>query len=291
MRVIKSLAVMGLAVLALGGLCWAQAGGDAGGRAGRQGREGRMGGRTQAEMTQMRVEMMVRTMEGLELTEEQKQAVEKLRVEFNEKIKPMADKVDERSTALRERMQNDPDDAEGIRQMREEIDKSNKEIEQAFTEFTEKVKGTLTEEQKTKYNETPMARMGGMRQRMQWMGEAFRDVMQKVLPFDMRALGGLELTQEQQQKTQDLLKEYLEKIEKTRLEYEGKFQEILTEEQKKQYEELKANPDQGRMGGGGAPGEGAGQGGRGGRGGRRGAGGAGGAGGNGGGNGGGADAF
>ena len=254
MKAIKGLVTTCLAILVAGGLCWAQA--DGGGRQ-RQRRPGAQADRSPGTMVMMRVDNMVRMLNTLDLSEEQKQTIETLRTTFNEKADPLVEKLSEKSKALAERQQNDPDDAEGIKQMRQEIDESTQALNQAAGEFMEKARGVLTEEQKQKLQAAPGGGQGGPGGQGQIM-QVIRDLMQRVLPFDLRAMRDLDLNDQQRQQTLDLLKQYQEAIEKTRLEYAGKFEGILTEEQKKQYEEIKNNPDAGGMGG------------RGGRGGRRG---------------------
>ncbi len=244
MKVVKYCVATSLVLLMLGGLTWAQEDVDrprrqrrpdgAGRRGGQGGARGNMG-----NMLMMRLSRVFRALQTVELTDEQKQTVEALRVEFAEKMEPLAKALGENNMAMRERRQNDPDDVEGLEAMRKEMRETFELIGKSEAELIEKIKAVLTEEQVKKFDEALTQGRGGGR-----MGRGMR----QLLPFNPRVLGQLELTEEQRQKLQTLLTEYQEVLGKLRTEYEEKFKELLTDEQKQKVEAANETAPGGRRG-------------------------------------------
>ena len=261
MKVVNRLAATTLAILLAGGLGFAQAG--PGGRgAGRPQRGGAEQDRAPGASVMMRVEYMCRAYGLLDLTQEQKDNLGKMRTEFNAKAQPLMEKMQTTSKTLAERQQNDPEDAEGIKQMKQEIGENSRALELALAEFTEKSQGLLTDEQRAKMEQGPGQR-GGQGQARQFI-QNMRFSMQSLMPFDLRAVGALNLTDAQQKQSVDLLTQWRVEAAKLAAQYQEKFKGILTEEQKKQYDEIQANQPQaenvgqgqrrqGRQGGDNAP--------------------------------------
>lgn len=229
MKVVKCCVATSLVFLMLAGLTWAQKDVDRPRRQKRPDRAGRMQGRERAgqNMFGMRMSRVFRAVQSVELTEKQKQTVEALRVEFTEKIAPLGKALGEKAKAMRERRQNDPDDAEGLATMRKEMREAFEAIGKAEAELIEKIKAVLTEEQVKKFEEALTQRRGGQR---------IDRAMRQLMPFNPRVLGQLELTEEQREKLKTLLEEYQEAIGKLKTKYEGKFQKLLTDEQKQKLE-------------------------------------------------------
>lgn len=232
MKVVKYCVATSLVFLMLAGLTWAQEDVDRPRRQKRPDRAGRMQGRERAgrDMFRMRMSRVFRAIQSVELTEEQKQTVEALRVEFTEKIAPLGKALGEKAKAMRERRQNDPDDVEGLKAMRKEMRESFGAIGKAETELIEKVKAVLTEDQVKKLDEALAQRPGGQR-----IDRALR----QLLPFNPRTLRDLELTDEQREKLKTLMENYREDFGKLKTKYEGKFEKLLTDEQKQKLEAAK----------------------------------------------------
>ena len=235
MRAVKCYAITSLVLLLAVGLVWGQQGRNRGDRPDRADRAGRMGqhGGMRGGMMMGGVQRIQRVLDGLELTDQQRQTIEAFRVEYTEKIQPLTEEMREKGKAMRDRRQNDPDDAEGFKQMREEMIALRQEMTRTTQEFTEKVKGELTDQQKTKLDEALAARGRGNR---------IDRILGALMPVDPRALGELNPTEEQRQKFQALVEELRAAVEKLRADYGEKFKELLTDEQKQKLEELKANP-------------------------------------------------
>jgi len=232
MRAVKYCVITSLVLLLALGLVWGQRGGDRGNRPDRAERAGQQRG-MRGGMMMGGVQRIQRVLDGLELTDQQKQTVEAFQVEYTEKIQPLTEKMRDKGRAMRDRMQNDPDDAEGLRQMREEMNGLMQDMIKATEEFTEKVKGELTEEQKTKFDQ---ALAGGGR------GNRVNRMIDALMPVNRWTLRELNLTEEQQKKYDALAEEFRVAVEKLRADYGEKFKELLTDDQKKKLEELEANP-------------------------------------------------
>lgn len=160
----------------------------------------------------------------LKLSTEQKEKVEKIVKEFEEKNKDLTGKARE---DFQKAIQNKDKDAikTAATQMREVREKAEK----LRGEYLEKVAGLLTNEQKKTLEDVKKEQPGAGRPNVQPFGRPGAGGARapgQVLPAQLQ--DELKLTAEQK-----------EKIAKLQKEIEAKVNEVLTEEQKKKLEELK----------------------------------------------------
>jgi Spy/CpxP family protein refolding chaperone len=163
--------------------------------------------------------------EKLSLTKEQKEKLEKIEKEFADKSKDAEAKVKEaREKAIQDK------NREAFAKVRE----MTQDLQKMRGEYTDKVKGVLTDEQKKKFEEATQAgRRPGVR--------PVPPNIQPIRPFG-RGDARPDLNSREVQEKLGLTAEQKEKLEKLQKEFESKSNEVLTEEQKKKLEELKKQP-------------------------------------------------
>lgn len=154
--------------------------------------------------------------EKLKLSAEQKSAIAKLENEYKDKSKPLADKLAE---AAKKAVQDK--DREALQGLREQ----GKALQELRTEYRKKVVATLNDEQKKNYQEASQ-RGGGFGAFGGFIGG--RGVGQILAPALQQRL--------------NLSDEQKDKLNKLQKETEGKLNDILTPEQRKQLEELRKAP-------------------------------------------------
>jgi len=175
--------------------------------------------------------------EKLKLTGEQKDKLAKLQKEFDEKVKPAADKLKE----LREKAGKDRGDREAFQALREQ----GETIRKTRGEFEDKVKGLLTDDQKKTFEQEsrrpapPGDRPGQPGRGQPGRGQPGRDPQ----PGRGGPPGGI-FSAEVQERL-GLSAEQKEKLDKIKKELDAKTQEVLTDEQKKKLEELRGERPRG----------------------------------------------
>jgi Spy/CpxP family protein refolding chaperone len=159
------------------------------------------------------------TQEKLNLTAEQKDKIDKLEKEFADKTKDTETKIREaREKAIQDK------NREAFAKIRE----MTTEAQKVRTDYEDKVKGVLNDEQKKQFEEAARAgRRPGI--------DALR------VPFGRNA-DSQGLQSKDVQEKLGLSAEQKEKLEKLQKEFESRSQEVLTDEQKKKFEELKKQP-------------------------------------------------
>jgi Spy/CpxP family protein refolding chaperone len=174
--------------------------------------------------------------EKLKLTDEQKEKVEKIVKEFTSAQKKGAEKLHEAMEKARQ-----DKNPEGFRKVGELVRETIEAAQKRRTQAEGKLKEVLTEEQKKTYEQLKKELPpfpGGQPPFPGGTPPFFPGMMQvpgQILPPHLQQL--LKLTPEQK-----------EKLAKLQKEAEGKVMELLTDEQKKQLEEMKK-----RLGPGGFP--------------------------------------
>jgi hypothetical protein len=160
----------------------------------------------------------------LNLTAEQKEKVAKLEKEFEEITGKAREALQK---ALQDRSSGSTVPREKLREMREATEKLR-------TEYEGKLTALLTDEQKRKFEEAKQTARprGGFGQNL--------PNLQNIRPFGRGDDQGLQ-SKDVQEKL-NLNNEQKTKLEQLQKEFEAKQLEVLTEEQKKKYEELKKQP-------------------------------------------------
>lgn len=241
MKHVRALLVMGLVLLTASMILAQNAGG--GGRQRGNPAQGAPGGRGGMNMVQMRTDRVFRALEGIELSDQQKQTIEALRTETGEKSRPLSDELQSKTRDLRDRMQNDPQDQAGIQQMRQGVADVMTKVGQVETELIDKVKAVLTADQ-VKQFETALDSQNP---------RGIRALIDQIFPAPVNMVRQLNLNAQQQADLRKLNDEFRAAVEKLRDEYAAKIQEKLTPEQR---ERLKQLQEQAEVTGGGPGGPG-----------------------------------
>lgn len=155
--------------------------------------------------------------EKLNLTAEQKEKIEKIEKEFADKNKDSQEKI--REAAQKARQDQD----------RTALQKVMETVQKQRGEFEDKVKAVLNDEQKKKFEE---AKATGRRPGV-------------IQPGQVRPIGRAgdqSLQSRDVQEKLNLTAEQKTKLEQLQKELEAKSLQVLTEQQKKQFEELKKQP-------------------------------------------------
>jgi hypothetical protein len=159
----------------------------------------------------------------LKLTDEQKKKLADLEKEFQGKSKEANDKLTQIRAKIRDRTP-----VEAVQQLREQM----QAVRQLRADYEGKVKALLDDDQKKKYEaEARPARPAIQIQPALPLRRPAPNAPGQLLPADV--LEKLNLTAEQKEKLEKLLKEY-----------ENKALDVLTDEQKKKYEDLKKETPQ-----------------------------------------------
>jgi Spy/CpxP family protein refolding chaperone len=233
-----------LVVLLAAGMVAAQDDGGRRGRGGRERRAGRMmgGGGAMAALGNL---------DALELTEEQKEQIEKLRAEFQAKMEGQRDEMRKAFEEMRKFRQDNPDDREGLQKKRQEMMQKMAPMREATQNFLESVKGVLNEEQLKKFNELTAQAPGrggfGGRMGVGQMGGRFGRAQGALPGMDPRTMNQLELTDEQKDKVRGLLQRFAEEQQQLVEKYQGLFKEMLTPEQAEKFAQLQKEAND-RMG-------------------------------------------
>ncbi len=173
----------------------------------RQGRGGGPGG-------QQRELVSAELQEQLKLTPEQKDKIGKLNAEYTDKTKPINDKLKE----AREK-------GVGFEEQREQF----QELQKVRTEYSDKVKALLNDEQKKAFDEANQRRRGGPGGPGGPGGGFGRPAETSLFSSDVQEKLGLSAEQK-------------EKLTNLKKEMDEKSLNVLTAEQKTKWEELKKQP-------------------------------------------------
>ena len=241
MKALKALVVMSMVFVLVGAAAFAQGRGERGERGGRAGRGQRAGGRQGGAMG------ILNRIGELDLTDEQREKIDKLRTEFEEKMKGSRETMRTAFTELRAYREKNPDDREGLRKKRQEMMQKMAPMREGMQGFIESVKGVLNEEQLKKFNEMVAAGGGPGGRRGRAAGGRFGGAGARLPGLDPRAIEQLNLTDEQKEKVKGLLQAFAEE-QKTLIEkYQGLFKEMLTPEQQEAFEKAKVDADKRRQ--------------------------------------------
>ena len=243
-----------LVVLFIGAVTWAQdqpardreggrrgdrrARGEGGRRFGR-GRGASLVGRARNALTQ------------LELTDDQRDRIEKLRADFETANRDKTQKVADARRAMGEYRRNNPDDREGLREKARAMMEQQQELRQAEQGLVDGIKALLKEDQLKKFNELmAQGAQGGFGEGAMAAFRAMRD-----LGVSFRLMQDLGLTPEQTEKVRGLVQAYTEEQSKLQEKYRELIQKELTAEQKEKYKKAAEASEEmrqrfrGRMGG------------------------------------------
>lgn len=223
MKRFRVILVTALVVLMTGAIGLAQQRGERR-RAGRQGAAAR---RMRQGVGQGQ---MLRVLGELDLTDEQKEKVAKLREDFTKRAEENRAEMREAFQELRKFRQENPNDQEGLRKKREEMRGKIAPMREATQNLLEEVKGVLNEDQIKKLEEIQQR---GMRRR----GIRTGPVLPGVPP---QVIGQLELTDEQQEKVKGLAQAYQEEQRQLIEKYKGLLKLFLTPEQAEKFEKAMA---------------------------------------------------
>jgi len=240
MKALKGLVLMSLVFVLIGAVSFAQ---DRGGRERPRDRGERVGARLGGGLA------ILNRLGELDLTDEQREKIEKLRAAFEEKTKGNREEMRKVFTDVRTYRQEHPDDQEGLRKKREEMMQKLAPMREATQTLLEEVKGVLNEEQLKKFNEmVAQGGPGGRGMGRLGMGRPGMGGPGAGLPgTDRRTLGELNLTDEQKDKVKGLLQRFAEEQKQLIEKYQGLFKQILTPEQEEKLETAKADAEKRRQ--------------------------------------------
>lgn len=173
-------------------------------------------------------------LDKLNLTDEQKEKVAKLRKDFEEKNKDAIDKMKESVAKAKETMEKarQDKDKDGFRKAGEQMREAAEAAQKLRKDLEGQLAGVLNDDQKKKLQEAAAAGKEGGRPGAAKPGErpgkgpAGKEAGSSFIPPQLQER--LKLTDEQKEKLKQLDKEFAEKAKG-----------ILTDEQKKQLEEFK----------------------------------------------------
>jgi Spy/CpxP family protein refolding chaperone len=182
--------------------------------------------------------VVAKILDELELTDEQKQKIEKMRADFEARMKDMGDKMRASMEEIRKFREENPNDQEGLRKKRQEMMDQVTPLREAIQGFVEQVKAELNEEQLKKF-EKLLAERGGPGGMGGRMGQGGRMGMggQMGLPgTDPKLQEDLQLTDQQKEKLKGLVQAYAEEQRQLLEKYTGLIKEMLTPEQQEKFE-------------------------------------------------------
>lgn len=166
-------------------------------------------------------------LEKLNLSDEQKEKLQKLRQELHEKRKAAENKSKEEKARLKEAMEKarQDNDSETVQRLQKEMDKLQEGMKKSHGDMENLLSGVLNDEQKKKLEEMKKSRKPG--EQPGGKGPGHRDLR-----------GGM-LMHPQMQERLNLSDEQKQKIKQLQQELESKLQGVLTDEQKKKLEDMK----------------------------------------------------
>jgi len=216
-----------------------------------------VGGRPRGERQGARAELrgqaggeaqIFRILEGLELTDEQKQRIEKLRTNFEARVKEMGEKTRASMEELRKFREENPNDQEGLQKKRQEMMGQFTPLREAMQGLLEDVKAVLNEEQLKKFEQLQAERGGPGGMGMGRMGMGGRMGQGGAgLDIPRQLMDDLQLTDQQKEKLRGLMQAYAEEQRQLLEKYKGLVKEMLTPEQQEKFEKGLAETT-GRMG-------------------------------------------
>jgi Spy/CpxP family protein refolding chaperone len=224
MKALKVLLPAALVVLAAGlALGQRGAGGERRGGAGGMMRGQPGGGSTE----------IINLLADLNLTDGQRDQVDRLRADFDKRMQQARDQMRTKMQEIRQFQQDNPNDQEGLRKLRDEMRRQMAPQADAFQGFIEDVKAVLNEEQLKKFNELLEQRrtQGPAGRLAQRIGAGFPPLP----PAQIEQLG---LTDEQKQKLQGIITAYDDEQRKLVEKYHGMLKEMLTPEQNARLEQM-----------------------------------------------------
>ena len=217
-----------LVVLFIGAVTWAQdqpardrEGGRRGDRRAR-GEGGRRFGRGQGASVVGRAR---NALTQLELTDDQRDRIEKLRADFETANRDKIQKVADGRRAMGEYRRNNPDDREGLREKMRAMMEQQQALRQAEQGLVDGIKAVLKEGQLKKFNEL-MAQPAAQQRLGEGAMAAFRAM--RDLGVSLRLMQDLGLTPEQREKLRGLVQAYTEEQSKLQEKYRELIQKELT---------------------------------------------------------------
>ena len=186
---------------------------------------------------------LTQLLDQLELTDDQKQKIDKLRADFETRIKDMADKMRTAQQDLQKFREENPNDQEGMQKKRQEMMQQMAPMRDAIQGFLEQVKAQLNEDQVRKFDQILADRGGAMGMAAGGQGMGGRMGMQggMGLPgLDPKSQQDLELTDQQKDKMKGLQQAYAEEQRQLLDKYIGLIKDMLTPEQQDKFEKIVA---------------------------------------------------
>jgi Spy/CpxP family protein refolding chaperone len=176
----------------------------------------------------------------LELTDDQKQKIDKLRADFETRLKDMTEKMRTAQEDLRKFREENPNDQEGFQKKRQEMNQQMAPMRDAIQGFVEQVKAQLNEDQVKKFDQIMADRGGPMGM---GAGPGGRMGMQGAMGLpglDPKTQQDLNLTDQQKENMRGLQQAYQEEQRQLLDKYIGLIKDMLTPEQQDKFEKIVA---------------------------------------------------